>query len=138
MSAESCNSGRSTYSVFEYLYRDAANFKAWGSVLLSGVPRPSDIRLLEGCLQDSAYFVAEQVGLPVLYETLYAVSGGQTVDDHAFHEFVALRTATLEDVETLPDWGKFEDLLSAFRAAKWVWNVSLSRHAEAVPASPSV
>ncbi|MGI2324354.1 hypothetical protein ACRRRV_06450 [Methylococcus sp. S1B] len=117
------------YSVFEYLYRDAANYKAWGSVLLHGLPSPSDIDLLVGCLEDGAYFVAEQVGIPVLYETLHAVSGGQTEDDHAFHEFVAWQVVTREGEEMLTAWGSVEDLLNAFRVAKHNWNVNLSRHA---------
>lgn len=117
------------YSAFEYLYRDAANYKAWGRVLLHGFPRPSEVDFLTSCLEDGMYFVAEQVGLPVLYETLYTVSGGQTKDDHAFHEFFAWQNVSHEGKEPLTTWGSVEDLLGAFRAAKNNWDVALSIHA---------
>lgn len=106
------------YSILEYLYRDASNYKAWGSVLLRGAVSASEEQDLTSCLEDSSYFVAEQVGVPVLYEMLYQLSGGMTEDDHAFHEFAALRAATQKEVEALPVWGSVEDLLRAFREAR--------------------
>ena len=97
------------FSIFEYLYRDASNYKARGSVLLRGAAAASEIQDLTYCLVDSCFFVAEQVGVPVLYGALYQYSGGETEDDHAFHEFFALRAATQQEVATLPVWGTVED-----------------------------
>ena len=82
------------YCVFEYLYRDASNYKAWGGLLLIDIPSPSDIAALKTCLESDIYFVAEQVGIPAVYEELWNLSGGRTSDDHAVHEFVAFRAAT--------------------------------------------
>lgn len=109
---------KSVYAIFEYLYRDASNYKSWGKVLLRGTVGTLEIQDLSSCLIDSSYFVAEQVGVPVLCEELYQLSGGMTEDDHAFHEFGALRNATREETKTLPIWGSVEDLLQAFREAR--------------------
>lgn len=122
MSAEPRPQKHSAYSVFEYLYRDASNYKSWGSVLLTGVVTPLEIQNLTRCLEDSSYFVAEQVRVPALYEALYALSGGETEDDHAYHEYVALRAAKQKEVAALPVWGSVEDLLRAFRAVEGAWH----------------
>ena len=116
---------KTAYSVFEYLYRDAANYKAWGSLLLSGKPTQEDIAVLRACTESGEYFVAEQVGIPPLYEELWALSDGPTEDDHALHEFVELRTANKEDTETLPVFGELTKLLKTFRAvSKWDYSLS--------------
>lgn len=127
MSANPRAQGTPVYSTLEYLYRDASNYKAGGSVLLRGAATPSETQELMDCLEDSSFFVAEQVGVPVLYEALYLLSGGATEDDHGFHEFVAMRAATQKEVSELPVWGAVEDLLRAFREAKrnWRWNAPL-------------
>lgn len=57
--------------VFEYLYRDASNYKAWGEILLAGVPSQNDIAVLRACLESGEYFVAEQVGIPAVYKELW-------------------------------------------------------------------
>ncbi len=124
MSAKARSQKSSVYSVFEYLYRDASNYKSWGSVLLTGVATPLEIQDLTRCLEDSSFFVAEQVRVPALYVALYALSGGQTEDDHAFHEFVALRAATQKEVAAFPVWGAVEDLLRAFRSVEGAWHLS--------------
>ena len=57
--------------VFEYLYRDASNYKAWGELLLSGMTSQNEIVALRTRLESDTYFVAEQVGLPALYQELW-------------------------------------------------------------------
>lgn len=121
-----------SYCVFEYLYRDAANYKAWGSLLLSGVPSRKDIAALRACMESGEYFVAEQVGIPPLYEELWELSDGPTEDDHALHEFVELRTANKEDTETLPIFGELTTLLRAFQAGS-KWDYSLSPNCDTRP-----
>lgn len=55
---------------FEYLYRDAGNFKNWGSVVLSN---PQDIsleainKLWPYFMTDPIYFVAEEISIPDLH-----------------------------------------------------------------------
>lgn len=114
-----------TYCVFEYLYRDAANYKAWGALLLTGKPSQRDIAALQACMESGEYFVAEQVGIPPLYEELWALSDGPTEDDHALHEFVELRIAKQDDTETLPVFGELTKLLKVFQAVSR-WDYSLS------------
>lgn len=111
--------------VFEYQYRDASNYKAWGEILLSGIPSQNDIATLRTCLESDEYFVAEQVGVPAVYKELWDLSGGPTSDDHALHEFVNLRQATTEDTATLHLFGSLSNLLGAFQAVT-AWDYSLS------------
>lgn len=119
------NDSSEGYCVFEYLYRDASNYKAWGELLLSGVPSHSDIAALRACLESEVYFVAEQVGIPAVYKELWDLSGGRTSDDHALHEFVALRAATAGERKTLPLFGELSSLLKKFRTVlKWDYSLS--------------
>jgi len=113
------------YCIFEYLYRDASNYKAWGTILLSGVPSLNDIAPLRTCLESGEYFVAEQVGIPALYQELWDLSGGPTSDDHALHEFLALRVATEDEIKSLPLFGDLTSFLKTFQAVT-KWNYSLS------------
>jgi hypothetical protein len=72
---------------FNYLYRDAGNFKKWATVVFSnpdGLTTESltgDLRLalLESCL-----FIAHQIRVP---EAFLFREGDATSDDHCFHEF---------------------------------------------------
>ena len=76
------------WTVFEYLYRDADNHKAFGRVAFEGVD--TDARWGEALklFDEGTYFVAEQIGLPVLYDQLYRWSGNAPTDaDHCWHEF---------------------------------------------------
>lgn len=111
--------------VFEYLYRDASNYKAWGEVLLSGIPSQNDMMALRSSLESGEYFVAEQVGIPAVYKELWNLSGGRTSDDHALHEFVALRIATEDERKSLPLFGKLSSLIKTFQAvSKWDYSLS--------------
>jgi hypothetical protein len=76
-------------------------------------------------MESGEYFVAEQVGIPPLYEELWMLSDGPTEDDHALHEFVELRSAKQKDTETLPLFGELTRLLKAFQAVSR-WDYSLS------------
>lgn len=115
--------------VFEYLYRDASNYKAWGEVLLSGIPSQNDMAALRACMESGEYFVAEQVGIPAVYKELWDLSGGPTSDDHALHEFVALRVATADEIKSLPLFGELSSLLKTFQAVT-TWDYSLSPNFE--------
>jgi hypothetical protein len=113
------------YCIFEYLYRDASNYKAWGAILLSGRPAPNDIEVLRACLESGDYFVAEQVGIPAVYKELWDLSGGPTSDDHALHEFVALRAPSEDEINSLPLFGNLQSLLTVFQAVtKWDYSLS--------------
>lgn len=103
-------------TVFEYLYRDAGNYKAWGQVLLTGHVSAEDERAFRSCLESSEFFVAEDVGVPSLQRELWALSGGPTEDDHGWHEFHGFREAMIEDLEG-EVWGSVGRLLAAFQNA---------------------
>ncbi|SKA11762.1 hypothetical protein [Novilysobacter spongiicola] len=115
-------------SIFEYMYRDAGNWKTHGALLLSGAPLESAVR---ECLEWGDQFVAEQVGVPSLCPEHFAATGEGPSDlDHAYHEFVALRSASVEEVESLPVAGALSDLVKLMLAAKGRWDVRLSPNCE--------
>jgi hypothetical protein len=123
--AEALSSAPTEYCVFEYLYRDASNYKAWGELLLSGIPSQSDTTALRACLESEIYFIAEQVGIPAVYKELWDLSGGRTSDDHSLHEFVSLRVATVDERKALPLFGDLSSLLKTFEAvSKWDYSLS--------------
>ncbi len=116
----------SSYCVFEYMYRDAGNWKTHGALLLAGDAQ--GVRnVLRECLECDDLFVAEQVGVPSLCEEHFAACGEGPSDlDHAYHEFVDLRSARKEEVGMLAVAGSLDDLMTRMRAAAGRWNVSLS------------
>jgi len=116
------------YCIFEYLYRDADNYKAFGEILLTGKVTDNNIEELKSLLDSGEYFVAEQVGIPTLYSQLWKYSNGPTVADHAYHEFSELRPATSGEVESMDLWGDVESLLSKFRCAGTHWDCMQSVH----------
>ena len=114
------------YSVFEYFYCDASNYKSWGCLLLAGVFQPSDIERLQLHFEAGEFFVSEQLGIPALYTELWARSGGPTRADHVWHTFYALRQAAADDL-TLPVYGDVEVLVARICAVSQ-WNETLSSY----------
>jgi hypothetical protein len=113
------------WTAFEYMYRDAGNFKAFGTVTLEGAISTRDQRLICCCLADGEFFIAEQVGVPPLYEHLYEWSGGPTQSDHCWHEFVGFRElAILEDPTCTT---RADEFVSRFVNLQ-TWDESLSPH----------
>lgn len=112
-------------SIFEYLYRDGGNFKTHGRLRLSGWDDEAE-GVIRKCLEWGDQFVAEQVGVPALYDQHWeSVGEGPSDLDHAFHEFACVR-ALEEDESSLPIWGSVEELVSRMRAAARRWDVRLS------------
>jgi hypothetical protein len=126
MSAQDSNStAAGGWLVFDYLYRDASNYKAFGSVRLTGILTEAERTELVECLDGSEFFVAEQIGVPPLYPALFEEGGGPTEDDHAWHMFEGFREER-EMAEEAVVWGEASALLAAFRAAKGKWRLELS------------
>ena len=120
------------YYVFEYLYRDANNFKAFGEILVFGNISEDYITEIYSYLDYDEYFVAEQVNIPTLYSQLWKYSNGPTSADHAFHEFSLLRPATEKEIASLDLWGEASALLDAFRiASQQSWDCLQSVHCSA-------
>lgn len=87
---------------FEYLYRDASNYKQFHFVIVKGMITPQQI---SDYLIDRLYFIPSQIGLPELQ------SEPLTADDHDWHEVEYL--SQTEQSPTLPIATR--QLLSAFR-----------------------
>lgn len=116
---------RMDLTVFEYLYRDAGNFKTWGKLLLSGEASDAEDRVRR-CLEWGDQFVAEQIGVPSLCnEHWEAVGEGPSNLDHAFHEFAAFWPVA-KDERSLPVWGSLSELLDRMEKAARRWDVALS------------
>ena len=117
------------YRIFEYLYRDASNFKAFGQLLLIGTIPEEYIDELRSYLEFDECFIAEQVNIPTLYSRLWKYSNDPTLADHSYHEISLLKSASDEDISSMPVWGNTEYLLDNFREAhQQLWDCSLSVH----------
>ena len=113
------------HTVFEYMYRDAGNWKTSGSLLLVGGCPDADAAI-RACLDWSDQFVAEQVRVPSLCPKHFEETGEGPSDlDHAYHEFIGLREATPDDFLEAPA-GSLLDLVERMRVAAGRWDVTLS------------
>ena len=113
-------------TLFNYLYRDAYNYKAWGTFALEGEVATERWDAALTKLEDSEFFVAEQLGVPPLYCTLYWWSGGPTPADHCWHVFDSIEVV----IETEPDvyrWGDAEEFVARLFAVD-EWRGELSPH----------
>jgi hypothetical protein len=113
-------------NVFIYQYRDASNYKAGGMLLLYSASHDVEENMIRECCDAEGCFVAEQVGVPSLCNQLYDFGGGPTDDDHAFHEFQGLRSATAEEIASLPLSGSLRELTYRFLRTEGNWDCSLS------------
>lgn len=69
----------------EYLYRDADNYKNWGRFVCQNsndTPIAELISSFRETLIDGEFFVAEDVGIPILYFNHFDPNSG-----HGWHEF---------------------------------------------------
>ena len=114
------------FCVFEYLYRDAANYKAWGTLVLRGAATESDLKVLATHFESGEFFIAEQLGIPPLYAELWEFSNGPSIDDHVWHTFYGLRPATDEEIKK-PVFNTVKNFVSKIKAVK-DWNQELSPH----------
>lgn len=117
------------HSVFTYLYRDASNYKAWNDLLLVGHLTGEERMLMCRKFESGEFFIAEQLGIPTLYEALWesCQCEGPRGKDHVWHEFHEIRSATHDDIRNLDLWGDAKEL--AKRIADVVsWNEKLSNN----------
>ena len=118
------------YSIFEYLYRDAGNYKVWGELLLEGELTNEEVSRLTARFDEGELFIAEQIGVPTLYEELWRQCQCEPSEelDHVWHEFSEVRAATSEDLVRLTPWGVASDLLARVeRGDAWDLALSLNR-----------
>lgn len=116
--------------LFRYQYRDAANFKAAGEIVLTGSLRDEENDAICIKFSPDGLFIAEQLDVPPLYEKLYQWSDGPTSYDHCWHELVEL---CLIDETKRPlrtsIWGSANDFLMRVLAID-EWNECLSPHGQ--------
>ncbi len=113
-------------TIFEYAYIDGSNYKSFGQIHLSGGVSSDQNILVAAKLESGQFFVAEQLGIPPLYDGLFKYSNGSTPDDHGWHVFIGLRNKMNHEVLVdLPAWGSVDQLLAKFRNVK-EWEPSLS------------
>ena len=108
----------------EYLYRDDANYKRFGGVLLSGAISPTDRALIESKMEMGELFVAEQVGLPSLKAEWFAEGARLSADDNDWHWLVSISSVD-DDGATLM---KTSELVERFRTVA-TWQVGLAEAA---------
>lgn len=116
----------SAFLVFEYCYRDVANYKAWGALLVEGPASEEAIERIVSVLESREFFIAEQLDIPATYHELWKYSGRPTIDDHVWHEYHQLRQPTGEEL-LLPVWGTVTELVARFSTIK-AWNEQLLPH----------
>lgn len=79
-----------TWTKLDYLYRDADNHKAFGSVALMGDADAQRWNAAIACFKDGNCFIAEQLAMPSLCQQLFRWSGDAPTDaDHCWHEYLA-------------------------------------------------
>jgi hypothetical protein len=114
------------WTLFEYLYRDAGNFKAFGSVAFDGALTERDLTQARARFGDG-FLIAEQLGIPALYEQLYQYSAGPTNSDHCWHEFLGIRTVVTGIPAETPKAGSATSFLARLLAVE-EWDEELSPH----------
>ncbi len=116
------------WTLFNYLYRDAGNHKAFGRVALQGRISPADKEAILAKFDGGDLFVAEQIDVPALYEQLYRWTNGPTKDDHCWHEWDSFEE--IENFEVQPDvhsWGLATDFVAKIGSVE-CWEGELSPH----------
>ncbi len=112
-----------SYTVFEYVYRDAANFKVFGEAWLSGILTAAEKeRILYFC-DSSEFFVATQIGVDDLLSKMTTDGELLSINDHGWHGVIGFRTE-----DNLPNeniiWGTAEYFLNKFVETDGNWKVS--------------
>lgn len=113
------------YSVIPYLYRDAANYKANGTIVVAGTLSNKEIASIRAVLDDKEGFIPFDLDLPTVTELQPGMQCFPSEDDHVWHE---LLLDDIEVVEARPEGGTdatATDLLAAFRkvGTPTNWNV---------------
>ena len=102
------------YSVIEYQYRDASNYKSYGEILLEGTFSEKDVKLIHSCMYDyGECFLPEEIGILPLQNNLWEKYGGPNDDDHEWHSIECIREAKQNDM-ILPLWGTKQTLIENF------------------------
>jgi hypothetical protein len=74
------------FTVIPYLYRDAANYKQHGEIVLEGPLNAVELSAIESKLSDGEYFIPGDLAGLGIEELQPRASGFPSEDDHVFHE----------------------------------------------------
>ncbi len=114
------------WTLFNYLYRDASNYKAFGRIALRGQLSVADRNAIAAKFEDGFLFIAEQIDVPVLHEELFRWSDGPTTDDHCWHEWCDFEeTESLGNTPDASVWGGASDFAAKVREVE-MWRGELS------------
>ena len=103
------------YSVVEYLYRDASNYKEYGEILIEGVFSDTDVQRIRKYMYDKGqFFIPEEIGIQPLQPKLWAKYNGPAEDDHQWHSIECIHIAKQEDLQ-LQVWGTKQQLIKNFQ-----------------------
>jgi len=108
---------------FEYLYRDASNYKSWGSVVFAD-PISDDIRMrLISALESGEFFIARQVRIAQVFLNGWPLDQ----DDHCWHEFFSVEPT--DEPANDPHGRTIDQFVDEVKqAAKEGWMVVSPRH----------
>ncbi|HEX2763492.1 MAG TPA: hypothetical protein VHM92_06560 [Allosphingosinicella sp.] len=114
--------------LLEYLYADADNYKARGRFALSGDLTDGELHRIRSHFERDDLFIAEQLGVPPLYDQLGALSGGPTRADQCWHTYLRLSSVPSSEVpsDALPA-GDAQDFLRKLLSVT-EWQEDLSPH----------
>lgn len=113
-------------TLFNYLYRDAGNHKAWSTLALDGEVAAERWNAALAKLESEEFFIAEQLGVPPLYRELYKWSWGPTSADHCWHAFAQIQVVDAPEADAYR-WGAAEAFVASLLAVD-EWRGELSPH----------
>ena len=103
---------------FNYLYRDASNYKSWGEVVFSGCDSARGSQRIRAALDGGEFFIADQIRIPERFFDGWP----QYADDHCFHEFDSLEP-TDEPADDLVGRSITEFVSEVEQAGRTGWRV---------------
>lgn len=77
-------------TLFEFMYRDASNYKQSGAVVLNGRIEEAEVDRIVAALNDGTFFIPEQVGLEHLHGQFTHGAAWDEDDDHVWHTISAI------------------------------------------------
>lgn len=105
---------------FEYMYRDASNYKELAEVIFAGSLAGDDGARLRAAAEGGEGFVASQVGLEPLQPRMVSFP---SIDDHGYSElpewYVPEEVSEADGITDPREWGEFLAAFEREGAAGW-------------------
>lgn len=123
---------------FEYMYRDASNYKKGGEIIFSNPNNLSEKSIeerLSWAMEGGEYFIAGQVGIPEVF--LY---DGISLDDddHCWHEMCRVSPSAEAFADTKTDTRTIDEFITDVEKASrdgWeLWNPNIQDHTSLIAA----